>query len=346
MNSTIKRILVFRFSALGDVAMLPPVLKHLQSENKHIEFIVVSKPFHTPLFKGSENVSFYGVDLKQFKGLIGLYKLAKHLNSRFEFDAIADVHDVLRTKILRAILSIQKNINVAVINKERQEKKAFINAKGKADALKHQANRYYQVFADLGLSCQNFDSKINRLQNYLPYNQNKDFESPTKHTIGYAPFAKHLQKQLPLTKSQALIKVLSKQPDITVYLFGGGEKETQILNNWAKLYPNVQVIASQYSFEEELNIMAKINVMITMDSANMHLASLVGTPVVSIWGATHPGLGFLGLGQDEKNAIKPTVTCNPCSVFGNKKCERKDLACLYNVSIENIVAQVQKHISV
>jgi ADP-heptose:LPS heptosyltransferase len=77
-----------------------------------------------------------------------------------------------------------------------------------------------------------------------------------------------------------------------------------------------------------------------MDSSNMHLASLTGIPVVSIWGATHPYAGFLGYGQTEENAIQLNLECRPCSIYGQKPCLRGDYACIQNITPQTIVDKV------
>ena len=78
----------------------------------------------------------------------------------------------------------------------------------------------------------------------------------------------------------------------------------------------------------------------------MHLASLYGVPVVSVWGGTHPWLGFYGWGQDPANAVQVELECRPSSVFGNKPCPRGDLACMNLISplviYEKIIQQLQK----
>ena len=77
-----------------------------------------------------------------------------------------------------------------------------------------------------------------------------------------------------------------------------------------------------------------------MDSANMHLASLTGIPVVSIWGATHPYAGFMGWGQSLDNAIQLDMDCRPCSIFGQKPCRLGDYPCLNNIKPETVVEKI------
>jgi ADP-heptose:LPS heptosyltransferase len=105
-------------------------------------------------------------------------------------------------------------------------------------------------------------------------------------------------------------------------------------------------MAGKMSFKEELDVISGLDVMVSMDSANMHLASLYGVPVISIWGATHPFAGFYGWGQAIENAVQVDLYCRPCSVFGNKRGVRDDLACLYSISPVAVYNQVMKQLAV
>jgi ADP-heptose:LPS heptosyltransferase len=96
---------------------------------------------------------------------------------------------------------------------------------------------------------------------------------------------------------------------------------------------------------QELILMSHLDVMLSMDSANMHLASLTGIPVISVWGATHPYAGFMGWGQKAENAIQTTLECRPCSIFGQKSCHRGDYACLYQIKPEIIIDKLNTFIT-
>ena len=87
--------------------------------------------------------------------------------------------------------------------------------------------------------------------------------------------------------------------------------------------------------------MSHLELMVSMDSANMHLASLVNTPVVSIWGATHPYTGFMGWNQKLENAVQVDLPCRPCSIFGNKPCLRGDYACLNSITPDMVFSKVK-----
>ena len=87
--------------------------------------------------------------------------------------------------------------------------------------------------------------------------------------------------------------------------------------------------------------MSQLDTMVSMDSANMHLASICGTRVVSVWGATHPYAGFMGWNQSVDDAVQLDMPCRPCSIYGNRPCLRGDYACLNNIDPVAIADRVE-----
>ena len=316
-----KKILAYRFSAFGDVAMIVPVLKEFLAQNPDTEIVFVSRKNFADLFDGVERLTFRGVNLDDYKGFFGLRKLALELKKEFQPDFVADLHNVLRTKILSFFFK-----KTATLDKGRTEKKLLTRKENKVKKpLKPTTERYADVFRKLGFTL--------KLSHQLPKN------SQQKSGIGFAPFAQHAGKMLPIEKSLDLVKMLSKNHPI--YLFGGGKKEVEILSKWEQEVENVTSLAGKLSLKEELQKISELELMISMDSANMHLASLVGTRVVSVWGATHYFAGFLGYGQSEKDIVEITdLACRPCSVFGNKPCFRGDYACLNQIEISEILKKI------
>ena len=73
----------------------------------------------------------------------------------------------------------------------------------------------------------------------------------------------------------------------------------------------------------------------------MRRAPMVNTPVVAVWGATHPYAGFLGWKQLPVNCVQLTMSCRPCSIFGDKPCYRGDYACLYDIRPEQVIQKVE-----
>ncbi len=335
------RTLVIRLSALGDVAMLVPVLYSVAAEYPEEEFILVTKSPLLGIFEYKpSNVTVFPVYAKdKHKGIRGLFRLVNEL-SALRPDKIVDAHDVLRSKYIRICFRL-KGKKVGVIDKGKAEKKALTRRYNKKfSPLKTSIQRYLDVFNDTGY---NFELKFKSIFEYA----DRDFKLIEPITgakegtwIGIAPFAKHQGKLYPPEKIEEVLQILSLNPEVKIFLFGGGKEETDFLNSWAERYPSTICIAGKMRFPMELLLMSYINVMLTMDSGNMHLASLVGTPTVSVWGATHPYAGFYGFGQDPDNAVQIELSCRPCSVYGNKPCFRKDYACLGGISPEMIVKKI------
>nr|WP_228409950.1 glycosyltransferase family 9 protein [Chryseobacterium viscerum] len=319
------RILAYRFSAFGDVAMTAPVFREFLEQNPGVEIIMVSRKNFEALFAGIPNVIFKGIDLDDYKGLFGLRKLSNELIREFNPDCVANLHDVIRTKILDRIYR-RKGLKVFKIDKGKEEKEHLTDVWNLDKVqLKKTVERYADVFRKMGF-------KVELSHSLRPI-------SEYKSGIGFAPFAQHRGKMLPLEKSYELVRILAKKH--TIYFFGGGKKETETLDQWEAEIPNTKNLSGKLNLTEELNQIAQLELMISMDSANMHLASLVGTRCVSIWGATHPYAGFLGFGQSEEDVVQvKDLTCRPCSVFGDKECYRGDWACLEEFNIQKVINRV------
>ena len=314
--------------------MCVPVVAAALEQNPQLKICFVSRPFYRPMFAGLDRLEYIDVDLdKSYKGLQGLYKLYKDLKN-IRCEEIADLHQVLRTHVLNAFFS-NSGKEISKIDKGREEKKKLTDKKNKKLVqLDHMTERYADVFRSLNVNIQ-LDHK---LKNYLSFDQ-----SGIKNGIGIAPFAFHKQKEWPIESTQELIQLLLDQTDEAIYLFGGGREEMLKLERLTER--NISVInAANLPFPKQLAIMQQLKVMVSMDSANMHLASLVGVPCVSIWLATHPYAGFLGYGQSPADAVQHMeLDCRPCSVYGNKECWRGDNACA-DISVKNVLIRVKKHL--
>lgn len=305
--------------------MVASVLREFCDQNPDLQVIMVSRNQFKDLFLDIPSLQFKGVDFEKYKGVLGLRKIAHQLKNEFRPDYVADLHDVIRTKVLNRFF-IRHGYKVFVIDKGKEEKDDLTNVWNlEKKPLKHTVERYAAVFRKMGFSI--------KLSYQFPENGFK------KSGIGFAPFAQHKGKVLPPEKSFELAKILSKNE--TLYFFGGGEYESQMLAEWSQKLPNTINLAGKLSLDQELKKIAGLQLMISMDSANMHLASLVGTRCISVWGATHPFAGFLGYGQRIEDVVQITdLTCRPCSVFGDKDCFRGDYACLEELSVQKILEKV------
>jgi len=330
--SNIKHILIIRFSAMGDVAMTIPVIKQLLEQHPELEISFVSNKSFKPMFFGIDRLRFVEAETKgKHKGILGIYRLCKEImRNEKPIDAVADFHGLLRSFMMQFFFKI-KGIPIATIDKGRAEKQKLTAKENKQNIpLKTSFERYADVIKKLGLPFVLEKKSLENIKQPLPILAEKWFGHKT--VIGIAPFAKHSEKVYPPEKMKMLILLL-QQEDAVVLLFGGGKQETAFLAELEKqLGGNVFNLAGLFNLSEELSIISNLNVMVSMDSANMHLASLVGVPVISVWGPTHPNAGFYGWAQSTENMVSIDLSCRPCSVFGNKQCYRGDHACMEEIT--------------
>lgn len=319
------KILVIRLSAMGDCAMAVPVLLRLIKTYPQLQIQIITKSFFKPIFEVlPDDVEILVADTKgKHKGFLGLLGLAKELNQK-HFTQVADLHNVLRSKIIRSILKLS-GAKTAAIDKGRTEKKELTRTKNKIfRALKTTPQRYADVFEELGYP---IDLTAVAQLPKPPFSAHfKAFmaSGSSLKYIGIAPFAAHQPKTYPSDLMKEVLRGLSKNPDYRILLFGGGKKETTELEALSKEFPHTVSVAGKLSFKDEIAIMAYLDAMIAMDSGNGHLAALYNVPVITLWGGTHPHAGFAPFGQPPENQILPDLQkypLLPTSVFGNKQLE-------------------------
>ena len=341
-----EHILVIRFSALGDVAMAVPVVWALATQYPDVRITVLSRAFARPLFADlAPNVNFMEADLKhEYRGMRGLNALYRRLVAK-QFTKIADLHDVLRSESLRMRFNVGR-YRVEHIHKHRKQRRQLTKDHKKVmRPLPSSFKSYSEVFERLG-----YPVDIRQFRSIFPpeggnLNVLPKAIGPKKsfqQWIGIAPFAAHEGKVYPpRLMEQVIQQLLKKHPSARIFLFGRGEQENEYFKQWTERYPQCLYVSQHCeSMYQELILMSHLDAMLSMDSANMHLASLTGTPVVSVWGATHPMAGFLGFNQSEDNIIQLNLDCRPCSIYGNKPCHRGDYACLQNIPPERIVERI------
>lgn len=306
---------------MGDVAMTVPVIRAFVHQHPTCKITVLSKRFLKPLFDDIPQVTFYAADVKgKHKGVVGLYRLYKELK-KVGITHVADLHNVLRSKILRMFFRLSMN-RIKFINKGRAEKKALTRTKNKVfKQLKTSHQRYADVFNELGFSV---DISNPGSLTKQPLNNEVETVTGTKINkwIGIAPIAAYNSKTYPLDLMEKVIAGLSN--DFTVFLFGGKE-DTSILDTIVNNHSNTFSIADKLGgFKNELNLISNLDLMLSMDSGNAHFSAMQQTPTITLWGGTHPFAGFAPFNQPSDYCIVPDLENYPnipCSIYGNKVCE-------------------------
>jgi ADP-heptose:LPS heptosyltransferase len=339
-NKRLEHIVILRFSAIGDVAMVAAAVHEFAVEHPAIHFTVASQPFLEPLFDGMENGAFFPADIyKSYHGLYGLWKLFVALR-KLNPDVVADLHDVLRTKVLRFLFRLN-GTPVTKINKGRKEKRELTRRRNKKlRPLKSMLQRYKETLCKAVGSEEKISSTRSR---EIAQDTKRHTVEPKIKKIGIAPFAKHKGKIYPVERMEKIIAYFAACDNIQIYLFGGGKKEIKLLSEWEQKYPGVVSLAGKMPLSEELIELSCMDVVLSMDSANMHLASFMCVPVVSVWGATHPYTGFTGWHQFPENCIQLDMSCRPCSVFGRKPCYKGNYACM-NIPEDVIIEKIQENL--
>ena len=316
-------ILAIRLSSMGDVAMTATVLRIFVAQNPTVKITFLSKGFLKPLFDDIPNVNFYIAETdKKHKGIFGIFKLYKELK-KLDFDAIADLHNVVRSKLLRTFFF---RLKTASIDKGRAEKKVLTSfPKQDFKPLKTSHERYADVFRKLGFS-------IDLSKPVFPIAKELSKEIitisgeklQTEKWIGIAPFAQYETKMYPLDLMEKVISELSTKTNFKLFLFGGGKKEIAILSALENNYKNVISVAGKIKLAEELILISNLNCMLAMDSGNAHFAAMMGVNTITLWGNTHPFAGFTPFNQPKENSILSDLEQFPkipTSVYGNKKVE-------------------------
>jgi len=330
----IKQLLVIRFSAMGDVAMTVPVIASLAHAYPHLTISFLTQQRLVPLFSWMpSNVKVIGVNLNDYHGISGLNHLYQSLQPH-KFDAVADIHDVLRTKYIRTRFKIRGK-KVAVINKGRKDRKALIGNGITHPALIPIIDKYIQVFENLGLHfSKSYTPPVLSAEDRLPF----EIDYPA---VGVAPFAAHQGKIYPLGQMQQVVNILAETGN-HVYLFGAGSHELSILKSWER--NNITLATDKLGgLKNELILMSKLKLMISMDSSNMHMAAMMGTQTISIWGATHPKAGFMAWNQNNQSVLQVEMPCRPCSIYGSRPCTHGNYPCMQQISPLSIIELARKY---
>jgi len=304
---------------MGDVAMTVPVIRALTEKYPDCKITVLSKPFFKPLFDTIPQVSFFAAQVNtKHKGILGLLKLYRELKKE-KITHVADFHNVLRSKILRALFIFDGKPSI-FIDKGRAEKKALTRTKNKIfKQLKTSHQRYADVLNKLGFTLD--------LSNPTPINKIKLAEKITLYTglkkdtwIGIAPFAAFKGKVYPLQLMEEVIEEMASK-GFKIFLFGGGKREIEILNTLENIHDSIVNLAGKLSFKEELEVIGVLDVMVAMDSGNAHLAAMQQVKTITLWGVTHPYAGFAPFDQPDDYSVVSDLEKYPkipCSIYGNK----------------------------
>lgn len=312
-----QHLVVLRSSALGDVAMLVPVLRALFAQYPKVKVTLILPAWMFPIFSEFERIHLLPFYPKgKHKGLRGLFRLYRAIK-QLKPSAIVDLHVVLRTHILR-LYFLCSFLPFYRMDKGRKEKRALTRKKNKEfRPLCHTVERYGLVFEQAGFPL-DLSKNSPPSRPALTSKMSSLVQDISKPRVGIAPFASFSGKMYPLDLMEQVVASLSLRCQL--YFFGAGQNEISLLNEWEKKYPNCFSLAGNYSLSDELSFMAHLDLMVAMDSGNAHLANNAGCSVVTLWGMTHPYAGFAPWGQPKEHQLlldREQFPLLPTSIYGN-----------------------------
>ncbi|MCM1483511.1 MAG: glycosyltransferase family 9 protein [Muribaculaceae bacterium] len=342
-------VLITRFSALGDVCMTIPIVYGVCAANPEVRFVMLTRKAAASMFVNRpENLTVTFADLKgEYGGTLGAVRLMRHMCHTYGVKRMADLHNVLRTRMM-GLYGRTQGVKVARLDKCRRLRSMLIKQGAyspESISISAVTDRYADVFRRLGLAVPAEYPKAPAAGLPASLFGKVTAEKPAgERWIAVAPFAAHRSKIYPLEQMRSVVEQIASWTGTKVFLLGGGSREEEVLREWTAMNPGTIrcVAGAGIGFGGELALLGRMDAAVTMDSANMHLASLAGVPVVSVWGATHPASGFYGWRQDRANAVQLPMACRPCSVFGSKPCRKGTYECLTGISPESVVKKLKE----
>jgi ADP-heptose:LPS heptosyltransferase len=328
---------------MGDVALTTPVLSEMSKQYPDVEVVMLTRAAFKPFFYSISGLRLFFPDFKnRHKGLTGLIRLFKELQSTGRFNYVIDLHDVLRSQIIRTLFKLY-GVPVSVIDKGRAEKRSVIKGKIKI-RLSHSVERYRDAFTRAG-----FTLTLSGGPFIIPSPEALDRAASLtgfqgEINIGVAPYAKHKLKMWPEEYMISLLGLIAEKGEVRFWLFGGAD-EVERLAAFQSRVPGSVNIAGMLGLDAEIAMMSRLDLMIAMDSSNMHMAALTGVKVLSVWGGTDPLTGFGAWMQPDAFSVRISnseLTCRPCTIFGKGECRRGDFACMNRLTPEMVFRKVEE----
>ena len=326
--------LVLRFQSLGNVAMMAPILASVAMQQPDAKFVVLARKRLADMFVGLPNVIFHSADKENHpdrsKSVLHIFR---ELSDTHGITQVIDLQNNNRSRRLDFLFFITGRRITRLHSARMAQRRLCKHGYAESQPLPTEFSRYADTFFRAGLRSDNAFCSI-------PVNTEAAdavtarFGEHKGTWLGIAPFAKSRTNMLPYRISKEVIARFSKRPDTRLFLFGAGNVECEMLRQWAGVFQNVESVAGQLSLAEELELMRRLDLMLCMDSANQHLASLVALRCLSVWCGTHPYTGFYGWKQRPEDNIQQPLSCRPCTMHGKNRCSYRNFLCRNFTSAE------------
>lgn len=319
-----KKILIIRFSSLGDIILTEPIIRQLRISYPGCTVDYLTKKAFEPII-----TTFFGVDsvFTDYESLVGLIKLRRR-----KYDLVIDLQKKFNSWWAKGVIAGKKNVSY---DKKRRLRKRIV-ARKTSLTINSTVDLYNTVFDKLELpySFQQPRIKTSQSDNLLPSANPKD-----NLKLVIFPGATHNTKRIPPDK---IISFINDYPhkDTDFYLLGSvqeGAITAKIKKETNKLCYD---LAGNFNLVELINAIDLAHIVITNDSGPMHIAAALEKPQLAFFGSTHISLGFRPL-NNKAIVLSRDLECSPCTLHGEKACPLKHFNCLNQITVESIFEAYQ-----
>lgn len=317
-------ILVIRFSSLGDVVMTTGVIEALHRYRPDMRVHMLTKEAYAPLFHDDGRL----ISCTGITGDESPRDIARKLPvERFEW--ALDLHSVVRSRAVSAFIKADRT---AVVDKRALQRRFMIWTRNRWRRTFDTLGAYLATLSGMGI-CDRVLPRLSLGEKTVKAAQNRLNEfsaAPDTPVVGIAPGAKHAMKRW---HAASFARVADRVQDAGFpVVFIGDRNDIPFIDEVAGFMETpVHSLAGSLSLAETTGIIDLLAALVTNDSGPMHIAGALGTPSVSIFGPTHPDLGFVP-GYPQCEVLHTGVQCSPCSIHGEKSCRMPERYCMDGIT--------------
>jgi ADP-heptose:LPS heptosyltransferase len=325
------KVLVVRFSSIGDVVLTTPVVRALKEQRPDCEIHYITKKPFKSLLEHNPHISKVYTFQKSVKEILPELKGER-------YDQIIDLHHNLRS----VLLSLYLGVKASRFRKLNVRKWLLVNLKWKVMPELHVVDRYFRAVASLGVKNDQKNGELFlRPEDHVDVNQNLGVD-----VSGYLAIAIGAQFATKRMPSELLVKALSKID--TPVVLCGGESDTELALAIVNALPEKVIVnaCGNFTLLQSASIVSQSAAILTNDTGLMHIASCFQIPTVSVWGNTVPELGMYPYFPQDKSRYSlhqaEGISCRPCSKIGFQECPKGHFNCMQQQNAEEIVRETNK----
>ena len=359
------RFLILCFAEETKALLLVPVLQNLVRQYSKISLSLVCRPQCKIFFHNIPGVHSLGIDLKKkYRGPFALYRLCRELHKLGPYVRGLDLDEDQNNYLLRFFFFFRNVYFTKILSIKKKQQQLIHHKRKDWGKLPHLSERYLRSFRRAGLELKennlvsfpalNLSTEVRaQAHNFLEKKGLRKLKTKKnlKNWIAFVPFTKQKAKNYPIEKIGELMYKLQKELESCIFLFGKQEEKLKKLylfytKDMALNRDEIILIpGGEENLELEMGLLSQMNLFIGMDSIYMHLSALLGVKLLSIWGPTHPYIGYGPYAKEKAHKSiqiqQEALPCRPCSLKGERKCLRQDLACMQWIPTNEILEGVK-----